>query len=83
MKDYIILGRGVSTMSVYRRELKRMEQECGNSCPDWYSEVYEDKLEEFRNDDGTLDFDSFEYAMVDYADDYIKAELRCKDDFPY
>ena len=76
MRNIISLALGKSTMSIYNRELKRMEQECGNSCPDWYSEVYDDKLEEYTDEDGVLDFDGFEIDMVRYADEYIEFELK-------
>lgn len=76
MRNIISLTLGKSTLSIYRRELKRMEQECGNSCPDWFSEIYEDKLEEYTDEEGVLDFDGFEIDLMDRADDYIEAELN-------
>lgn len=76
MRNIISLALGESTLSIYRRELKRMEQECGNSCPDWYSEIYEDKLEEYTDEDGVLDFEGFEIDMTRYADEYIEFELK-------
>lgn len=75
MRNIISLALGKSTLSIYKRELNRMEQECGNSCPDWYSEIYEDKLVEYF-DNGFNEWDGFEIDMVCYADDYIEAELN-------
>jgi len=76
MLNIISLSRGITTMQIYLRELHRMETECGNSCPDWYADIYDDAIDNNRDDDGSLDWDSFETDMVNLADEYIRFELE-------
>ena len=69
------LSRTQRVRTIFNREIKRMESECGNSCEDWYEEEMLDIIEANLDDSCQhLNLESFEIDMINKADDYIEAE---------
>lgn len=58
------------TFRILRRELARIETETGYRPEDWLSDVYDESINDYMDDNG-FDFDAFEMHLSCKADEFI------------
>ena len=69
-KSIISLRRNISTLSIARRELDRIESLTGNRPEDWYMTNYDEDIDDYYGPDG-FEFDDFAMHLALVADSYI------------